>query len=591
MIRKLFALLPSKERKQSVFLLILIMCSAILEVLGVASIFPFIALLSNPSFIESNLLINKIYLLSNLNNTQLFLFYFGVSFFLFFLMSVGLKALTIFYQYRFSLMCEYTIGKRLLQNYLGQPYSWFINHHSSDLSKNILSSVNQIINQALIPFFTLISQTTITIFIIILVCFIDMKLTIITGLILGVFYGVTYLLFFNILTQKGKRHVRNDEERFKSLNNAFGAFKAIKLGKLENFFIKKFSVPAQSYAKSQSTSLIIGQLPRYFFECIAFGGLLLIILYLMEKKDNFIEIIPILSVYVVAAYRLMPALQQLYSSISSLRFAEAAIDTVYENGVRNYDDNFTKKKLNFNNEILLKNVSYHYLDSSKVNLDNVTFKIDAKSFVAIIGPTGSGKSTLADVMLGLLEPQQGNLVIDSVIINKKNLAMWQNNIGYVPQQTFLTDQSISSNIAFGVKKELINHESVVHASKIADLHSFIINELPEKYETMIGEQGIRLSGGQRQRIGIARALYNNPNLLILDEATSALDNLTEKRIVDAIQNFKNKVTVILITHRLNSIKSCDQILLMNQGKIIASGNYKQLFKENLEFQRFVAREL
>ena len=591
MIKKLFALLSKKEQKQSIFLIILIIASATLEVLGVASVLPFVALLSNPNLIESNAFINQIYLLSNINNPQSFLFYFGVLFFLFFLISIGVKALTIFYQYRFSLMCEYTIGKRLLQNYLSQPYSWFLNHHSSDLSKNILSSVNQIINQALLPFFTLISQVIVTIFIIILLCFIDTKLTIIVGLTLMVLYGATYLSFTNMLAHKGEEHVENDQKRFTALNNAFGAFKETKLGQLEDFFIENFSFPAKNYAKSQTISLIIGQLPRYLFESIAFGGLLLIILYLMDKKNDFIEILPILSVYVLAAYRLMPALQQLYASLSSLRFANAAIETVYKKEFKRYEINFTKKKLNFDREIFLKDTSYSYPKSSRINLNKITLKVDAKSFVGIIGPSGSGKTTLVDILLGLLEPQSGNLIIDDLIINKNNLVMWQNNIGYVPQQIFLADQSISSNIAFGVKDELIDQDALINASKIANLHDFVINELPEKYETIIGEQGIRLSGGQRQRIGIARALYHKPKVLILDEATSALDNFIEKEILDAIYNLRKKITIILISHRLSAIKKCDKIFFINQGSIIASSNYDQLYKNNKDFKNFISFEL
>ena len=587
-IKKLLKLLSKNERKKAFLLTFLIFISAILDVLGVASIIPLIALLSNPNLIESNVLINKVYVFFNMNDPQIFLFYLGGSFFIFFIISMVVKTLSTYFQFRFTLMCEYSIGKRLLQNYLHQSYSWFLDSHSSDLAKNILSTVNQVINQALLPFFNLISQSMITLFIITLLVYIDPKLTIYIGLTFGIVYGITYGLFINALNRNGLARVKNDQERYTALSNAFGSIKETKLGNLENFFIKQFSGPAKNFAKSQASGQIIGLLPRYLFEAIAFGGLLLIILYLMRQSNNFITILPILSLYAFAGYRLMPALQQVYVALTSLRFASAAINSVYKYRPVRYDTNAIKEKLDFKKEVSLKNITYHYPKSTKTNLNKISIKILAKSITGVVGLSGSGKTTLADIILGLLEPQEGTLKIDNKIINKNNLASWQNNIGYVPQQIFLTDQSISSNIAFGVDRELIDHDAVEHASKIANLHNFVINELPDKYDTIIGERGIRLSGGQRQRIGIARALYNNPSILILDEATNALDNLTEKAVMDSLYNLRNKITIILIAHRLNTIKKCDQVFLIDQGEIIDSGNYDELSKNSKSFNRFIS---
>ena len=587
-IKKLSKLLSKNERKKAFLLTFFFFISAILDVLGVASIIPLIALLSNPNLIESNVLINKVYVFFNMNDPQIFLFYLGGSFFIFFIIFMVVKTLSTYFQFRFTLMCEYSIGKRLLQNYLHQSYSWFLDSHSSDLAKNILSTVNQVINQALLPFFNLISQSMITLFIITLLVYIDPKLTIYIGLTFGIVYGITYGLFINALNRNGLARVKNDQERYTALSNAFGSIKETKLGNLENFFIKQFSGPAKNFAKNQASGQIIGLLPRYLFEAIAFGGLLLIILYLMRQSNNFITILPILSLYAFAGYRLMPALQQVYVALTSLRFASAAINSVYKYRPVRYDTNAIKEKLDFKKEVSLKNITYHYPKSTKTNLNKISIKILAKSITGVVGLSGSGKTTLADIILGLLEPQEGTLKIDNKIINKNNLASWQNNIGYVPQQIFLTDQSISSNIAFGVDRELIDHDAVEHASKIANLHNFVINELPDKYDTIIGERGIRLSGGQRQRIGIARALYNNPSILILDEATNALDNLTEKAVMDSLYNLRNKITIILIAHRLNTIKKCDQVFLIDQGEIIDSGNYDELSKNSKSFNRFIS---
>ena len=587
-IRKLFTLLSRDEQKKAFFLTSFLFISAILEVLGIASIIPLIGLLSNPNLIESNVLINKVYTYFNMDDPQIFLFYLGLSFFIIFIISMGFKGLSIYFQLRFSLMCEYSIGKRLLKNYLYQPYTWFIDRHSSDLAKTILSTINQVINQGLLPFFNLISYGMVTLFIIIFLFVIDPKIMIIISLTLGLIYGITYGSFKNVLHRKGLERVKNDQDRFEALSNAFGSIKETKLGHLENLVIKTFSRPAKNFAKNQVSGQIIGLLPRYFLEAIAFGGLLLIILYLMRQSNNFSSILPILSLYVFAGYRLMPALQQAYTALTSLRFATAAINFLYENRPIKYDTNIVKEKLDFKKEFSLKNVTYHYPKSSKINLNKISVKFLKNTTTGLVGPTGSGKTTLVDVILGLLQPQQGTLEIDNRIINKNNIDSWQNNIGYVPQQIFLTDQSISSNIAFGVDREFIDYKAVQHASKIANLHNFVIEDLPEKYDTVIGERGIRLSGGQRQRIGIARALYHKPNFLILDEATNALDNLTEKAVMDAIYKLRNKITIIIIAHRLNTIKSCDQVFFMDNGEIIDSGNFDQLSQYSKGFKKFIS---
>tara|TARA_Y100000389_G_scaffold186339_1_gene206614 strand:- start:4153 stop:5937 length:1785 start_codon:yes stop_codon:yes gene_type:complete len=590
-IKKLFTLLSKNEQKSAFLLTIVILISAILDVLGIASIIPLIALLSNPGLIETNILINKIYLLFNFNDPQIFLFYLGIIFFIFFVISVIVKSLSIYLKIKFSAMREYSFGKRLLYSYLNQSYKWFLDRHSSDLAKSILSTVNVVINRGLFAVLDIISYG-ISIFLIITLLFVvDPKLTLIIGLTLGGFYGFIYRLFSSKLNRKGLERVKEDERRYTALSNSFGSIKETKLSGLENFYVRNFSTPAKNFAKVQANSQIIGQLPRHLFEAVAFGGLLLIILYLMKKNENFVSILPILSLYVFAGYRLMPALQQLYSALTSLRFANASINSVYEETQAKNNVETLKENLDFNKDISLRDVTFKYPNSSRFNLNKISMKIPIKSIIGLVGETGSGKTTLVDVILGLLEPQQGNLEVDSTTINKNNLNSWQSKIGYVPQQIFLTDQSISSNIAFGIDEDLIDFDAVERASKIANLHSFVVNELPEKYDTLIGERGVRLSGGQRQRIGIARALYHNPSLLILDEATNALDSLTEKAVMDAVHNLSSKITIILIAHRLNTIKSCSEIFLMDQGTIIAKGRYDQLCKNSKEFDKFISLEV
>ena len=588
-LKKIFAILSKNEKKSAFLLFILILFSAVLEVLGIASILPVMALLSNPSLIESNKLINNFYIFFNFNDSQIFLFYTAVFFFIFYLVTMIVKGFATYLQIKFTMMCEFSIGQRLLQNYLHQPYSWFLERHSSDLTKNILSGVNQAVNQGLIPGFNLLSRGISALLIILLLAIVDIKLILIVGLVLVGIYVIIFKFFTKILSKIGQERVINDKGRYVTLSNSFGIIKETKLRSLENFFVNTFSNSAKKFAKNQSGAYMIGFLPRYFFEVIGFGGLLMMILYMMKNNNNFNSAIPILSLYAFAAYRLLPSLQQIYSAIVSLRYSGAAINLLSQDTELKFDNKNTsiKEKINFNQNILLKNVSFHYPNSNKYNLKNISIKIPVKSTVGIVGASGSGKSTLVDVILGLLKPHLGSIEIDNKTLNNNNLSSWQNIIGYVPQQIFLTNESILSNIAFGIESKSIDYTAIENASKIANLHDFITKELKEKYNTMIGEKGVRLSGGQRQRIGIARALYHNPKVLILDEATNALDGLNEKEIIDTLYKLNNKITIIIIAHRLNTIKECDQILLMDNGELIANGNYKDLSKFDHKFKKFI----
>jgi ABC-type multidrug transport system fused ATPase/permease subunit len=281
---------------------------------------------------------------------------------------------------------------------------------------------------------------------------------------------------------------------------------------------------------------------------MAFGGIILMILYLMFQTGTLTNALPIVSLYVFAGYRLMPALQQIYGSLTQLNFVRPALDKVYDDlkNLKPLDLRQDHYILPFKNKIILKNVHYNYPNSSRQNLKNINLSISAKSTVGFFGATGSGKTTIVDIILGLLEPRKGTLEIDGLVITKENLRAWQSCVGYVPQDIYLTDDTVASNIAFGSNVDDVNQQAIETASKIANLHDFIMGELPHQYQTIVGERGIRLSGGQRQRIGIARALYHNPRILILDEATSALDNQTEKDVMNAINGISKNITIIII---------------------------------------------
>ena len=542
---KISNLLSKVERRRAFYLLIMILFMALLDALGVASIMPFIAVLTNPDLIETNIVINKVYKYLNVfgvNTNQEFLFILGLFVFFILVFSLTFKAFLTYMQLRFTSMCEYSLSKRMTESYLNQPYSWFLNRHSADLGKTILSEVGLIISKGLKPLMNLITYGTIAFAILILLIIADPLLAFIIGFTLGVAYLSLYKFTRSFLARIGKERLKANQKRFTIVSEAFGAAKELKVGSLEKAFLDRFSNPAKILARHSAIAGAISQLPRYALEMIAFGGMLLLILYLMVQKAIFVNILPLIALYAFAGYRLLPAFQQIYGSITQLKFVSPSLDAIH-NDIKNLEPKISqkdKKIIPLNNAIELKNLHYQYPNTSRTTVKDININIPISSSVGIVGTTGSGKTTIIDIILGLLQPQKGSLEVDNIIIDKNNCDAWQRSIGYVPQEIFITDDTLEANIAFGVDKNEINQDNIIQAAKIAHIHDFVMKDLPQKYQTTVGERGVRLSGGERQRIGIARALYRDPKILILDEATSALDNLTEKLVMENIRNLGDK---------------------------------------------------
>jgi ABC-type multidrug transport system fused ATPase/permease subunit len=476
-------------------------------------------------------------------------------------------------------MLEHSIGKRLMESYLNQPYSWFLSHNSNELVKNILSEVNHIIENAIYPFAEMIAKGMVAISLLGLLVFTDIKLALSISFLIGGIYGLIYYFLKNFISRIGKERLKNNYLRYRVVSQTFGSIKNVKVRGSEKINLQLFSNSASNFARSETYAHLTGSLPRFILEGIAFAGIMLILLYLIAQKGTMISALPIISLYVFAGYRLMPSLQQVYSSFTNLRYTSSSLDKL-SNEIKNlksYVLNQDKSILPLDKKITLHNIHYNYPDTSSSTLKDINLSIPAKSIVGFVGPSGSGKTTTVDIILGLLEPQKGTLEVDGKVITKYNSRAWQRSIGYVPQHIYLLDDTIFNNIAFGIDHKDINQNWVEKACKIASLEEFI-DELPKKHNTIIGESGIRLSGGQRQRIGIARALYHNPRVLILDEATSALDNETEQTVMNAINNLGKDITIILIAHRLNTVKNCDIIFKLEKGKLVFQGNFNELIK-------------
>ncbi len=584
-LRKLVSLLTPHELRRAFLLFLMILIMALIDMIGVASILPFMTVLVNPTIVETNTLLNKIFHASKIfgvESNQEFLFALGIIVFFTFILSLVFKTVTTYAQVRFIQMRQYSIGKRLVESYLNQPYSWFLSRHSADIGKTILSEVGVVVASGITQIIELFAKGMIVITLITLLVLTDPKLAVIISVSLGGSYLLIFLFLRLFLTRIGKERLKSNKLRFLAISQAFGAAKEVKVGGLEQTYIKRFSAPAQSYAKTSASAQVVRQLPRYFLEAIAFGGILIVILYLMIETGSFGNALPIISLYVFAGYRLLPALQQIYSSMTQLTFVGPSLDKLHEDIKHIKPSKIIKDEgvFSLSKSIALKNIYYNYPNAARIALKNINLNIPAKTTVGLVGATGSGKTTTADIILGLLDTKKGTLEVDGKIINNQNLRAWQRTIGYVPQHIYLADDTISANIAFGEDLDRINQQSVIKSSKIANLHDFITNELPKQYETYIGENGVRLSGGQRQRIGIARALYREPKVLILDEATSALDNETEYAVMEAVKKLGKDITIILIAHRLNTVKNCDIIFKFEKGELVNEGRFDEIINSN-----------
>jgi len=591
--------LSSDEKRRLYILLVITFFVALFDVAGVASIAPFFTLVSQPEIIETNNILSKIFYflgfedVDSTKDVQNFLIIVGLSVFIFMIASLSMKAWSIYMLERFAQSCNFSISKNFVENYLRQDYSWFLSKNSASIGKNILSEVNAVVSGILLPglmFFANISS--VIIIILGLFIFDPLLATNVFVPLIGI-YLVFTMVAKKYLTNIGEDRVLANEERFRIVQSGFSSIKELKVSNLEHTLLEDYEDPALRFAKHTATQHIIGKLPRYFIEMLAFGGVLALVIFLIISSGDFNSILPILILYAAAGYRMMPSLQQVYAQLTTVRFSKPALDILHKE-LKEMDlkeeSKLTKqfKKISYTKSLSLENINYKYPSSDKDIISNLSIQIPYGSKIGFVGPTGSGKTTVIDIILGLLEPTNGNIFVDDKIIDKSSHASFRSMIGYVPQTIFLRDGTVSENIAFGIDKKDVDITMVKKAAELAQI-SMHIESLPHGYETQVGERGIKFSGGQRQRIGIARALYLNPKILILDEATSALDVITEEKVVHEIMNSLESITIITIAHRLSTIKDCDEIFVLDEGRLIGKGKYNQLIENNDLFKAMSQR--
>ena len=598
-LQKVFDLMRPAERRRGFVMLSMVLVMAGFETAGVASIAPFMAVLADPDVIARNQILLSIYdavgFLRNddvLLEQRAFLFFLGVVVFVTMLSSISFKAVTLYQLERFTQQCNRVLSREMVACYLKQPYRWFLNKHSAEIGRAVLSEVNAVNTGVLFPLINAFAYGAITIAIMIMLVAIDSGTSATVGAGLGSIYLVTYLSLGRFLTNIGEDRVLANAQRFKVIQEGFGGIKDIKFLGLENTLLGRFDDPSLRYAKHTASQHIIAKMPRFVMEVLAFGGVLLLILYLMSSYGNFQDTLPLLALYTLAAYRILPALQQVYSQVTTIRFSMPALDLLHSDyqKLNAKDYGFGQDQapvLRMRDSLMLENVSLRYEGQDRNAISEISLKIDALTTVGFVGPTGSGKTTTVDLILGLLKPDTGRVSVDGHEIVGGKVRSWQKNLGYVPQQIYLSDDTVAANIAFGVSSEDVDIEKVVTAARVANLHEFVRDELSDGYDTKIGEQGVRLSGGQRQRIGIARALYYDPEVLVFDEATSALDNVTEKAVMEAVNSLSRDKTVILIAHRLSTVRNCDKIFVLENGGLKGEGSYEEIFAPGSRFHKMI----
>ncbi|WP_299357059.1 ABC transporter ATP-binding protein [uncultured Shimia sp.] len=586
--RLIWRLLISRERRNFLILILLTILMSIFEIAGVAAILPFLQLVGDPAVIETNSAVKFFADVTKLSETREITIGFGLAVLLMLVFGMFVRALGTYLQIRFSMMRAYSIGMRLLRTYLLQPYVWFLGRNTAEFGQNILSEVDLVVRQCLLPAILLISNGLISFLIFGLLFFHNPLVAASAAILLSGVYLAVYLALNQKLSTIGKLRLDANNDRFQVVQEIGGSIKELKVLGLEDEALIRFQHPASTVAQTQSSAQILGKIPRFALEAVIYGGFvfLILVMFLFQGQESQ-DLLPLFGLLGLSGMKLFPALQQIYVNLTLIRFSSPALRSLHENVVGLATPVSVKSGLpiGLSKRLELENLCFTYPQAEQPSIYDINVSIPAGSSLGIVGGTGAGKTTLVNILLGLLTPDRGEVRVDGILISDSNCHNWQQSLGYVPQEIFLSDNTIAANIAFGLPSDKIDHVIVEQVAKISSLHDFITEDLPQGYNTRVGERGVRLSGGQRQRIGIARALYHNPDILVLDEATSALDNLTERAVMKAVNELENGTTVIKIAHRLSTVRNCDTIILLEKGQVAAEGSYDELMSNSLAFRK------
>ena len=596
-IKELYSLLNKEQRDKLLVMQVMVVFMSFSELAGVISVGPFMALVGDMSRLEGDSILAEIYRSSGASSPSDFIFWLGIGVLLLLSITTLISIVTTWQLEMFGHRVGAELSSRLFKHYMYQPWLFHANGSSSQLSKQIAQECQRITVSVITPLMNMNAKAVMA-SLMATALFIYDPLVATVGLLI---FMIAYLLLYRTVRRRlinnGTTVSETQALRFKLMAEGFGGIKdALLLGR-QRVFTERFEKVSQRFANAQGATLAMSQVPRFAMELVAFGAVIFLVLYLLAAhQGNLGTILPVLSVYALAGFKLLPAFQQIYSSVSRVRGNLAAFesmrDDLHASAVSSVDQERSDPEKAGRwvprQSIEFRDVHFQYPGKQASAVDGLTLEITANQVIGLVGASGSGKSTAIDLLLGLIDPSSGQVLIDGEPLTTKNKRAWQNSLGLVPQSIFLSDTSIRENIAFGLPPSSINDVRVRRAANLANLDE-LISELPEGLETDVGERGVQLSGGQRQRIGIARALYHDADVLVLDEATSALDGITEQLVMDAIHEFSGTKTIVIIAHRLATVKQCDCIYLMKDGRIIDQGRFQDLVIRNDTFKRMAER--
>ncbi len=576
MVRRLWRLLDARERRRVLWILPVLVISAFVEVLGVAAVLPFISVLAEPTSVFALPVIGP--LLANIGTEDpgRLLRWMGLALAAVLLLANTLVIVTNWWVLRFSWSVNHALSARLLRHYLGQPYAFTLTRNTSALANKVIVEVRHLMEHGVQSWLEIVTRSAV---IAALVAFLVVLDPVLAAVVFGVLGGAYATIFFfsrRYLRRIGQEVVVLGSLRLKAVNEALGGFKDLKVTGREASAFRRYDEPARRYGEVEAAQRAIAMLPRYALEAVAVGGMVVIAsMMAVASGSDVAGMLPLLGAYAFAGLRLMPLMQQLFSAIAHSRFAVGSLDAIeidfVEAASGEGELEGTPSPMSFDDVISLSHVTFAYPEGHGYVIEDVSFDLPKRSSLAFVGQTGSGKTTLVDVVLGLLVPDRGTVAVDGVVVTAERRRAYRRLFGYVPQDVYLLDDTITRNVAFGLTDDDIDMAAVRRACALAQIVEFIDEELPDGFETIVGERGVRLSGGQRQRIGIARALYHQPQVLVFDEATSALDVHTERKLYQALDAIALTHTVITIAHRLDSVAKADLVLVLDHGRVVDRG--------------------
>jgi ATP-binding cassette subfamily C protein len=592
LLKKLSYLLSRRQKRNGVILFIMMIVGALFEVIGVGAIPAFVGVISMPERLLEEDAVRFVYDLLGMESPEQMVMWAALGLMAVFLVKNVYLAFMAYVRARYSSNLQVSISNRLFRAYLHSPYTFHLQRNTAELLRNTNSEAGGITNGVLLPIMTLTMEFMVLVFIFVLLFAVEPLVTILTFTVFGSITVVYYRATRSKIDAYAKEEQHHRKQAVQAVNQGLGGFKDARILGREQFFLESYQESTWFKAKAAQFKAVISALPRLFLETIAVAGLLGVAALLVAQDRALETVIPTLALLGVAVVRLMPSFTKISGNFSSLKWGERALNVVYddvvaleeeERVVKERQKEGLRKPLPFSHEIRIENLTYAYPGADQQALHEVSLTIPKNVAVGFVGPSGAGKTTIVDVILGLLTPTAGEVRVDGIDIQER-LPTWQRKIGYIPQSIYLTDDTVRGNVAFGMDVEEISDEAVWAALEAAQLRE-LVESLPEGLDTMVGERGVRLSGGQRQRIGIARALYHQPEVLVMDEATSALDNQTERHIVEALEQLQGQHTMIVIAHRLSTVRNCDTLFMLKEGRLVAEGSYDELMAQSEAFRR------